>query len=288
MQMDNILDNLIKQRAPIIFKQTYFSRALKKLLKKLFKYDETLETANAISSLHYSDIFTLLARKYTPNVTISGLENIPKNYPAIIVSNHPMGPADAIALASKIYQIRKDVYIFANKVFIDLVPPFKKCMAPLYWDAKKIPFPKFYFEIVTLAGSWYYGQSQYLLDEITRVTRSGGIVLLYDFNIVLNEVLSVLNTPKSESSYNHQINFSKFQSKHLQEVEMKKSSMTFSITSQELAHLILAVKSYYLFLEQKWGKQAVFSKTENNIQSYLMSTGSILTTYIYSTLYQKK
>jgi len=165
---------------------------------------------------------------------------------------------------------------------------FDKKVNYLYWDARKIPFPKFYFEIVTLAGSWYYGQSQYLLDEITRVTRSGGIVLLYDFNIVLNEVLSVLNTPKSESSYNHQINFSKFQSKHLQEVEMKKSSMTFSITSQELAHLILAVKSYYLFLEQKWGKQAVFSKTVNNIQSYLMSTGSILTTNIYSTLYQKK
>jgi len=136
MQMDNILDNLIKERAPFIFKQTYFSRALRKLLKKLFKYDETLETANTISSLHYSDVFALLARKYTPNVTISGLDNIPKNDSAIIVSNHPMGPADAIALVSKIYQIRKDVYIFANKVFIDLVPPFKKCMAPLYWDAK--------------------------------------------------------------------------------------------------------------------------------------------------------
>ena len=92
---------------------------------------------------------------------------------------------------------------------------------------KKLPFPNFYFEIVTLAGSWYYGQSQYLLDEITRVTRSGGKVLLYDFNIVLNEVLRLLNIPNAESSYNHQVNFSKFQSNHLQEVEMKKSSMTF-------------------------------------------------------------
>jgi len=166
---------------------------------------------------------------------------------------------------------------------------FDKKVNYLHWDAKKkLPFPNFYFEIVTLAGSWYYGQSQYLLDEITRVTRSGGKVLLYDFNIVLNEVLSVLNIPNAESIYNHKVNFSKFQSNHLQEVEMKKSSMTFSITSQELAHLILSVKPYYLFLEQKWGKQAVFSKTENTIQPYLMSTGSILTTYINSTLYQKK
>ena len=165
---------------------------------------------------------------------------------------------------------------------------FNKKVNYLHWEAKKLPFPNFYFEIVTLAGSWYYGQSQYLLDEITRVTRSGGKVLLYDFNIVLNEVLSVLNIPNAESIYNHQVNFSKFQSNHLQEVEMKKSSMTFSITSQELAHLILSVKLYYLFFEQKWGKQAVFSKTENTIQPYLMSTGSILTTYIYITLYQKK
>ena len=165
---------------------------------------------------------------------------------------------------------------------------FDKKVNYLHWEAKKLPFPNFYFEIVTLAGSWYYGQSQYLLDEITRVTRSGGKVLLYDFNIVLNEVLSVLNIPNTESIYNHQVNFSKFQSNHLQEVEMKKSSMTFSITSQELAHLILSVKPYYLLLEQKWGKQAVLSKTENTIQPYLMSTGSILSTYIYSTLYQKK
>jgi len=165
---------------------------------------------------------------------------------------------------------------------------FDKKVNYLYWESKKLPFPNFYFEIVTLAGSWYYGQSQYLLDEITRVTRSGGKVLLYDFNIVLNEVLSVLNIPNAESIYNHQVNFSKFQSNHLQEVEMKKSSMTFSITSQELAHLILSVKPYYLLLEQKWGKQAVLSKTENTIQPYLMSTGSILSTYIYSTLYQKK
>ena len=165
---------------------------------------------------------------------------------------------------------------------------FDKKVNYLHWEAKKLPFPNFYFEIVTLAGSWYYGQSQYLLDELTRVTRSGGKVLLYDFNIVLNEVLSVLNIPNAESIYNHQVNFSKFQSNHLQEVEMKKSSMTFSITSQELAHLILSVKPYYLFFEQKWGKQAVFSKTENTIQPYLMSTGSILTTYIYITLYQKK
>ena len=165
---------------------------------------------------------------------------------------------------------------------------FDKKVNYLHWEAKKLPFPNFYFEIVTLAGSWYYGQSQYLLDEITRVTRSGGKVLLYDFNIVLNEVLSVLNIPNAESIYNHQVNFSKFQSNHLQEVEMKKSSMTFSITSQELAHLILSVKPYYLLLEQKWGKQAVLSKTENTIQPYLMSTGSILSTYIYSTLYQKK
>lgn len=165
---------------------------------------------------------------------------------------------------------------------------FDKKVNYLHWDAKKLPFPNFYFEIVTLAGSWYYGQSQYLLDEITRVTRFGGKVLLYDYNIVLNEVLSVLNIPNAESSYNHQVNFSKFQSNHHQEVAMNKSSMTFSITSQELAHLIFSVKPYYLFLEQKWGKQAVFSKTENTIQPYLMSTRSILTTYIYSTLYQKK
>ena len=137
MHMNNQLDNLIKERAPIVYKTSVTSKLLRKILKKLFKYEETAQTIKEISNLHYSGIFKLLGEKYTPNITITGLNRIPKEGAALIVANHPMGPAYVIALISKLNAIRKDTYIFANKLFIDLIPPFNECMAPLYWDTKK-------------------------------------------------------------------------------------------------------------------------------------------------------
>ena len=137
MLMNNTLDNLIKERAPTLYNSSPITNLYRKLLMKLFKYEETVQTIDEINNLHYSDVFQLLGDKYTPNVSITGLGNIPKDGSALIVANHPMGPADAIALISKINAIRADTYIFANKLFIDLVPPFSECMAPLFWDAKK-------------------------------------------------------------------------------------------------------------------------------------------------------
>ncbi len=134
MLMSNTLDNLIKERAPLIFKSSLTANLLRRLLMKIFKYEETTKTINEISKLNYPDVFNFLGDEYTPNVSITGLDNIPNDGSALIVANHPMGPADAISLISKLQSKRKDIYIFANKVFIDLVPPFSKCMAPLYWD----------------------------------------------------------------------------------------------------------------------------------------------------------
>ena len=41
MHMNNTLDNLIRERSPLIFKSTITSNLLRKLLMKLFKYKET-------------------------------------------------------------------------------------------------------------------------------------------------------------------------------------------------------------------------------------------------------
>ena len=133
--MNNTLDNLIRERAPLIFKSTITSKLLRKLLMKLFKYNETTKTIKELNKLDYPDVFSLLAERYTPDVSISGLDNIPNDSSALIVANHPMGPADAVALVSKLHTKRNDIYIFANKVYTDLVPPFNKCMAPLFWDS---------------------------------------------------------------------------------------------------------------------------------------------------------
>ena len=122
MLMNNTLDNLIKERAPTLYNSSPITNLFRKLLMNLFKYDETAQTIDEVKNLHYSDVFKLLGSKYTPNVSITGLENIPNNGSALIVANHPMGPADAIALISKLNDKReKKVKIDFNKALKQMI-----------------------------------------------------------------------------------------------------------------------------------------------------------------------
>ena len=65
---------------------------------------------------------------------IDGLDNIPKKGKCLIVSNHPMGPADAVALYHSVSKVRKDAFFFANEIFVYLLGAFDNMMAPVVWD----------------------------------------------------------------------------------------------------------------------------------------------------------
>ena len=75
--------------------------------------------------------------KYTSNSSVEGLENIPKDGKFLIVSNHPMGAADAIALYHTIYPVRNDLFFFANELFVYLLGAFHDLLAPVVWNKEK-------------------------------------------------------------------------------------------------------------------------------------------------------
>ena len=68
---------------------------------------------------------------------IEGLENIPKDGKCLLVANHPMGAADAVSLYHQIYKVRKDVFFFANELFVYLLGSFNDVMAPVVWNKEK-------------------------------------------------------------------------------------------------------------------------------------------------------
>ena len=74
--------------------------------------------------------------EYTSNSSVEGLENIPKDGKFLIVSNHPMGAADAIALYHTIYPVRNDLS-FANELFVYLLGAFHDLLAPVVETKKK-------------------------------------------------------------------------------------------------------------------------------------------------------
>jgi len=61
-------------------------------------------------------------------------------------------------------------------------------------------------DLITFAGSLFYCKSQELLNESQRVLSKNGEILIYDFDIQLDEIMYSLLETRLQSDYNHSIN----------------------------------------------------------------------------------
>tara|TARA_B100001113_G_scaffold152198_1_gene124678 strand:- start:49 stop:900 length:852 start_codon:yes stop_codon:yes gene_type:complete len=135
--MEEKIHQLISERNPWLLKENFLSKAVYRALKKYLKFDETIFVGEHIQSMSGPEAFNWLGSEYTSNCTVEGLENIPSNGRFLIVSNHPMGAADAIALYHQIYPVRGDLFFFANELFVYLLGAFNNLLAPVVWDKEK-------------------------------------------------------------------------------------------------------------------------------------------------------
>ena len=135
--MEEKIYQLIKERNAWLLKDSFLSKSIYTLLKKYLRYDETIFVGDHIQSMTGEEAFNWLGSEYTNNSSIEGLENIPKDGKFLIVSNHPMGAADAIALYYKIYPVRNDLFFFANELFVYLLGSFQDLLAPVIWNKEK-------------------------------------------------------------------------------------------------------------------------------------------------------
>nr|WP_244318560.1 1-acyl-sn-glycerol-3-phosphate acyltransferase [Roseibium hamelinense] len=79
------------------------------------------------------DVFAYLSSLLTLNVTTLGLERVPASGPVVLVSNHPTGIADGIALFDAIKKQRSDLAIFANRDAIRINPRLADMIIPVEW-----------------------------------------------------------------------------------------------------------------------------------------------------------
>jgi len=135
--MEEKIHQLISERNPWLLKDTLLSKSVYKVLKKYLKFDETVFVGEHIQSMSGQEAFNWLGSEYTSNCSVEGLENIPRDGRFLIVSNHPMGAADAIALYHQIYPVRNDLFFFANELFVYLLGAFHDLLAPVVWNREK-------------------------------------------------------------------------------------------------------------------------------------------------------
>ncbi len=156
----------------------------------------------------------------------------------------------------------------------------------LHFNGKELSFEDAIFDIITFAGSWYYAQSQQLLKEVIRVSKSPCKVILYDFEIDLGPTLSLLNIDQSSipsTPYNHAANFFKFDIGSLSLEQSKQEVVYINITATNLVHLLLSSKENYHLLETNFGEKELFQLLKNKLlnQREIHSLKAILYYTIY-------
>ena len=135
--MKDRIDPLIAERAPWLFNDTLVANTSRRILMSLLGYRETLELGDLYRNWPTDRIMHHVAGLLARDLTVRGLDNIPRQGPALIVANHPTGIADGIMLHHALFPLRPDVFIYANSDILRIMPQFDSLIAPVEWQIDK-------------------------------------------------------------------------------------------------------------------------------------------------------
>ncbi len=131
--MKDRIDHLIADRAPWLFGRSATARMAHGLLTRLLSYRQTLELAQSFEEEDSARIMDAMARRLARHVELRGLDNIPQRGAALVVANHPTGIADGIILHALLAERRPDLYFYANRDILTVLPQMADRIAPVEW-----------------------------------------------------------------------------------------------------------------------------------------------------------
>ena len=158
----------------------------------------------------------------------------------------------------------------------------------LKYHGENFPLEDGLFDIITFAGSLYYGKSQALLNDVKRVSRSAATILIYDFDVVLNEILKTFKTnipDVSMTGYNHEVDFSGLENIDFELLNKQQEITKIRIKTKDLSHLILADKGQYRQLEELFGSQNLYQSVLNHLFEISENGYFNITAKLYYTQY---
>ncbi len=159
-----------------------------------------------------------------------------------------------------------------------------------YFDGKKLPMPDQTADLVTFAGSLFYGKSQQLLDETLRVSREAATILIYDFEVLCDRLFLRLNIqpPADDNPYDHTTDFSGLNQKGLEKIFSVREETAFTSTPQQLGHLLLSYQSLRPVLTDKYRKFECYDLLVSDLTSLATEGNLQLAAIIYYTRYRTR
>jgi putative hemolysin len=131
------LDPLIAERAPWLTRGGVVPALARPLLDRMLSYSQTVALAEQLEPLDRLAVLEAVAALVARDVEVAGLENLPRNGPAIVVANHPTGIADGIVLHHVLAPLRPDLYIYTNRDVLRVLPQLADLVAPVEWRPEK-------------------------------------------------------------------------------------------------------------------------------------------------------
>ena len=132
----HIIDTLIEERAP----KTSGSPAwplLRPALYALLDYAKARRMADAIAPLPGRAALDFVSDLLALKVEARGLEHVPAKGRLLIISNHPTGIADGVAVFDAFKTVRPDIVFYANSDAHRVCPGFEEVLIPVEWVEEK-------------------------------------------------------------------------------------------------------------------------------------------------------
>ncbi|MEN0001878.1 MAG: 1-acyl-sn-glycerol-3-phosphate acyltransferase [Pseudomonadota bacterium] len=128
----HIVDQLIAERGRTLVKHPSWPM-LKPMLYKALHYKQAVQMADDVQGASGAECFEYVSRLLKLNVAVNRGERIPSKGGFILISNHPTGIADGIAVFDMMKRIRDDLVFFANRDAIRVNKNLAEIIIPVEW-----------------------------------------------------------------------------------------------------------------------------------------------------------
>ena len=111
---------LIKERAPKVYQ--FIPGFVFRYLERIVHQEEVNNFMVEHQDKDAIDFAKSVKEKFEVNLTVIGLENIPKTGGCIVICNHPLGGLDAMALVPELAKVRQDIKYIVNDLLLNIEP----------------------------------------------------------------------------------------------------------------------------------------------------------------------
>jgi putative hemolysin len=132
----HIIDTLIEERAPKWSGSPVWP-LLRPPLYGLLDYAKACRMADAIAPMPGRAALDFVSDLLALKVEVRGLERTPPAGRLLIVSNHPTGIADGVAVFDAFKTARPDIVFYANSDAHRVCPGFEEVLIPVEWVEEK-------------------------------------------------------------------------------------------------------------------------------------------------------